>query len=91
MRAETMRQLWSFVRLKRNREVLAWIGGGLTAVIIGLWTAFVYFSDTPKITASSPNVQASCSSVGIGGNVSGSTVTAGGTGSCLEQKPGPKP
>jgi hypothetical protein len=84
-----MRQLWSFLRLKRNREVLAWIGGGLTAVIIGLWTAFVYFSDTPKTPPSSPSVQASCGSVGVGGNVSGSTITAGGTGSCPEQKPGP--
>jgi hypothetical protein len=90
MRAETMRQLWSFVRLKRNREVLAWIGGGLTAVIVGLWTAFVYFSDTPKTSASTPGVRADRGSVGIGGNVSGSNITAGGTGSYPEQKPGSK-
>jgi hypothetical protein len=90
MRAETMRQLWSFVRLKRNREVLAWIGGGLTAVIIGLWTAFVYFSDTPKTSASSPGVQASCGSVASGGGMFGNTITTSNTGSCPEQKPGPK-
>jgi hypothetical protein len=87
MRAETMRQLWSFLRLKKNREILAWIGGGLTAAVIGLWTAFVYFSDTPKTSPSSPGVQASCGSVGVGGNVSGSTITAGSTGNCPEPKP----
>ena len=82
-----MRQLWSFVRLKKNRDVLAWIGGGLTAVIIRLLTAFVYFSATPKTTVSTLGVQASCRSVGVGGNVSGSTITAGGTGNCPEPKP----
>jgi hypothetical protein len=86
-----MMQFWSFLRLKTNREILAWIGGGLVVVITGLWTAFVYFSDTPKVTASTPSVQASCGSVGVGGNVSGATITAGGTGNCSEQKPEPKP
>jgi hypothetical protein len=87
MRAETMRQFWSFLGLKKNREILAWIGGGLVVVITGLWAAFIYFSDKPKTTASTPSVQASCGSVGVGGNVSGSTITAGSTGNCPEPKP----
>jgi hypothetical protein len=87
MKARTMRQLWSFIGQEENRKILGWIGGGLVVVITGLWAAFVYFSDTPKATASTPSVQASCGSVGVGGNVSGATITAGNTGNCPEQKP----
>jgi hypothetical protein len=86
-----MRQLWTFLRLKQNREILTWIGGGLAVIIAGLWTAFVYFSDTPKTPASNPSVEASCGSVGVGGNVSGTTITIGNTGNCSDQKPGQLP
>jgi hypothetical protein len=86
-----MRQLWSFLGLKKNREILAWVGGGLAVIITGLWTAFVYFADAPKTTVSTPSVEASCGSVGIGGNVNGSTIRGGNAGNCPEQKPGPKP
>jgi hypothetical protein len=81
-----MRQLWSFVGQKRNREILTWIGGGLTVAIAGLWTALVYFSTPPK-TPHPPSVEANCGSIGIGGNVSGATITAGNTGNCAEKKP----
>ena len=83
-----MGQLWSFVGLKKNREILAWAGGGLAAVIAGLWTTF---SDTPKTSASTPSVQASCGSVASGGGMFGNTITTSNTGSCPEQKSGPKP
>jgi hypothetical protein len=86
MRAEAMRQLWSFVGLKNNREILAWVGGGLAAVIAGLWTAFVSFSDRPKTTASTRSVQASCGVVSAGG-MFGNGITAGNSGNCSEQKP----
>jgi hypothetical protein len=84
-----MRKLWSFVGQDKNREILTWIGGGLTVAVAGLWTALVYFSTPSKMPSSSdsPSVEASCGSVGIGGNVSGATITAGNTGSCPEPKP----
>jgi hypothetical protein len=82
-----MRQFWSFVGQKRNREILTWIGGGLAVAIAGLWTVLVYLSAPPKAPADDPNIQASCGSVGIGGSVNGTTITAGNTGNCPEQKP----
>ena len=75
-----MGQVWSFVRQKKNREILTWIGGGLTVAVAGIWTAVVYFSPAP-----SPKVQADCGSVGIGGAVTGATITAGNTGDCSKQ------
>src|SRR3712207_1690820 len=30
----------------KNREVLSWIGGVFAAVVIALWTAYTYFSDS---------------------------------------------
>jgi hypothetical protein len=81
-----MRQLWSFVGYK-NREILTWIGGGLAMIIAGLWTVFVYLSRLAKTTASSPSVEASCGSVGVGGDVTGTTITAGNISNCPEQKP----
>jgi hypothetical protein len=87
MKACTMSQLWSFIGQKKNREILAWIGGGLAVAIAGLWTALVYFSTPDKTTTSSPNVEASCGSVGVGGSVSGTTITASNAGNCPEPKP----
>ena len=37
-----MGRLWSFLRQKRNREVLGWIGGGVVVVAAGMWTLFTY-------------------------------------------------
>jgi hypothetical protein len=76
--------LWGFLRDKRNQQVLGWLGGGLVVVATGLWVAFVYFFPAPKSQeAKSPmpavNVQADCSGVAIGGNVTGATITTGGT------------
>jgi hypothetical protein len=82
-----MSTIWAFVQNKKNREILGWVGAGLAAVIDGLWTAFVYFSPPSKTSAGGPTVQASCGSVAAGGNVSGSTITAGNAGNCPEQKP----
>jgi hypothetical protein len=82
-----MRQLWSFVEHKKNREILTWIGGGLAMVVAGLWTAFVYVSPPTKTAASGPSVEASCGSVGVSGDVTGTTIMAGNTGNCPEQKP----
>ena len=84
-----MRTLWSFFAQKTNREILTWIGSGLTVAVAGLWTTLVYFSAPPKTPAGqdSSSIEATCGSIGIGGNISGATLTAGNTGACPEQRP----
>lgn len=85
-----MSQIWSFLELEENRKILAWIGGGLAMAIAGLWTAIVHFSNKSKTPPSTPSVQASGGSVGVGGNVSGSTIAAANSGDRSEPKAGPK-
>ena len=82
-----MRRLWLFVRLKRNREILTWIGGGMAVAAAGLWTTLLHFSAAGAPPAAPPSVEARCASIGIGGDVTGATITAGIAGSCPEQKP----
>jgi hypothetical protein len=75
-----MNELWAFLRQKRNREILGWIGGGVVAVAVGLWAAFIYVFPPKKIdTPGTSGAQASCGGVAIGGNVTGATITAGTT------------
>ena len=69
--------LWHFLRDKRNQQVLAWLGGGLVIVATGVWAAIVYFFPLEKARAPA-SVQAECGGVAVVGNVSGSTITAGG-------------
>jgi TIR domain len=76
--------LWGFLRDKDNQQVLGWLGGGLVVAATGLWAAFVYFSPpgkSPEAKSSAPavSVQADCSAIAIGGNVTGATITTGGT------------
>jgi hypothetical protein len=84
-----MEKFWSFLRQKRNREILGWIGGGLVVAAVGLWTVIVYvFPPSSKSSASGATTSANCGGVAVGGNVSGSIVTAGNTtGSDCSQKP----
>jgi hypothetical protein len=80
-----MNSFWRFLRDKRNQQVLGWLGGGLVVAATGLWVAFVYFFPplkSPETKASEPvpvNVQADCSGIAIGGNVTGATITTGTT------------
>jgi hypothetical protein len=76
-----MGQLWSFIKQEENRKILGWMGGGLAVAVAGLWTAVVYFSTSPQ----KPSIEASCGSIGIGGSVTGATITAGNTGNCPEK------
>src|SRR5262245_57799494 len=75
--------LWGFVRDKRNQQVLSWLGGGLVVAATGLWVAFVYFfppGKSPEAKSRDPvSVQSGPGGIAIGGNVTGSTVTTGGT------------
>jgi hypothetical protein len=75
-----MSALLKFLRLKSNREVLTWVGGGIAAAVAAAWTAFIYLwpisaPETKKGAAST--VEAKCGGVAIGGNLSGSVVTGG--------------
>jgi TIR domain len=74
---------WGFLRDKRNQQVLSWLGGGLVVVATGLWVAFVYFfppGKSPEAKSLEPvSVQADHGGVAIGGNVTGATITTGGT------------
>jgi hypothetical protein len=80
-----MNSFWRFLRDKRNQQVLGWLGGGLVVAATGLWVAFVYFFPplkSPETNVSEPvpvNVQADCSGIAIGGNVTGATITTGAT------------
>src|SRR5262249_41253819 len=77
--------LWVFLRDKSNQQVLGWLGGGLIVVATGLWAAFVYcFPPGKSPEAKSPeptpaSVQAERGGIAIGGNVTGATITTGGT------------
>jgi TIR domain len=75
--------VWGFLRDKSNQQVLGWLGGGLVVAVTGLWAAFVYFfppGKPPEAKSSPPvTVQADCSAIAIGGNVTGATITTGGT------------
>jgi hypothetical protein len=76
--------LWGFLRDKSNQQVLGWLGGGLVVAVTGLWAAFVYLfplgkSPEAKSAAPAASVQADCSAIAIGGNVTGATITTGGT------------
>ncbi|MCS3761015.1 hypothetical protein GGE21_002725 [Bradyrhizobium centrosematis] len=84
-----MSSLWEFIRQKRNREVLGWLGGGLVVLTTGLWAAIVYFMPPQKRSEPGPaSVQANCGGVAVGGNISGATITAGATaGSDCSPKP----
>jgi len=77
--------LWGFLRDKRNQQVLGWLGGGLIVAATGLWAVFVYLfppGKSPEAKSPEPtpaSLQADHGGVAIGGNVTGATITTGGT------------
>jgi TIR domain len=75
--------LWGFLRDNRNQQVLSWLGGVLVVAATGLWAAFVHFFPAPKSpeakSAEPVSVQADHGGIAIGGNVTGATITSGGT------------
>jgi hypothetical protein len=81
-----MGELWSFIGQKKNREILAWIGGGVTMIIAGLWTVVVYYSTPYKTTASKPAVEATDNSIAAGRDAIGNTIKRGDS-QAPEQKP----
>lgn len=67
-----MRALWRYIQAKENRELLAFVGSGLAAVVAGAWVAYTHFSekgpDKPQTTISAPGGVAA-------GAISGSPIT----------------
>jgi hypothetical protein len=76
-RSQVVNPIWGFLRERPNREVIAWIGGGLVVLAAGLWTVFVYIFPPKHEDGAPSTAQANCGGVAIGGNVSGTTITAG--------------
>jgi hypothetical protein len=84
-----LNRIWQFLQDEKNQRMLTLIGGGLVVVVGGLWTAFVYFFPAPEAKHGPPQkqIEAECGSVAIGGDVSGTTITAGSTGDCTKPRP----
>jgi TIR domain len=66
-----------FLNNDKNRAVLGLICGAVVVVISALWAAFVYFVPASK-SVTPPAIEASGGGVAVGGNVTGSTINAGG-------------
>src|SRR5215831_8494883 len=63
-RVAIMNRLWRFLREKRNREMLGWIGGGLVVLASGIWAVTIYLFPAQKAPEGKPTeVQARCGSV----------------------------
>jgi hypothetical protein len=83
-----MGKLWAFLRKKTNREIIAWLGGGVVVVIAALWTAFVYlFPPKREDGSGSIKVEANCGSAAVHGNLVGSSITIGGNSSKADCPP----
>ncbi|QBR71503.1 hypothetical protein CU048_09675 [Beijerinckiaceae bacterium] len=82
-------RLWVFLKSEDNQKLLGWIGGGLALIAGGLWAVFVYFFPAPQTKPNPPqkHIEADCGSVAIGGDVSGTSITAGNSGDCPKPRP----
>jgi hypothetical protein len=72
--ASLLGRFWSLAQQPTNRAVLSWIGGAVAAVLMALWTVYVYLAPPNK---SEPSIQANCGGVAAGRDISGSSVRAG--------------
>ena len=68
-----MRALWRYIQVKDNRELLAFVCGGLAAAVTACWVAYTHFSkkdppDKAQTTISAPNGVAA-------GTITGSPIT----------------
>jgi hypothetical protein len=72
-----MSGIWSFLGSKRNRDILAWLGGGFVAVVVALWTAYIYLHP-PKVDGGEGKgaVTAGHGGVSVGGNVNSTIKTS---------------
>ena len=64
-----MRALWRYIQAKDNRELLAFLGGGLAAAVAAGWVVYTHVadkpgSDKPQTTISAPGGVAAGSIIG---------------------------
>jgi hypothetical protein len=78
------KKLWPLLQDEKNQRILTLIGGGLAAVIAGLWAFYVHFFPAPEAKPAPPQkqIEADCGSVAIGGDVTGAAITAGSSNEC---------
>ena len=65
---------WSFLREPANRDVLAWIGGGIVVVVGGVWAVVKFFAKTEGGGGAAPSVSADRGGVAAGRDMSGNTI-----------------
>jgi hypothetical protein len=71
--------VWAFLRDHANRDVLAWIGGGLIVVVGGVWAVVKFIVTNRKPARSAPrNVSADRGGVASGGDMSANKITTAG-------------
>ncbi len=85
----TPRQIIVWLKDEKNRAVVTMIGAAFTATLGGLWTAYVYFfpRSEPRPKQAPTQIEFDCSSVAVGGDVSGATITARNSGDCAKLTP----
>jgi hypothetical protein len=81
-------RVWAFLGDESKRARLAFIGGGVAAVVGGLWAAYLHFFPSPKDDGSgATKVEANCGSVAAQGTFFGSKIIVGGTSSSANCPP----
>jgi hypothetical protein len=75
-------RIWRFLKEPANLAAI-------TAIGAGAWAAFIYFHPAPEVKPppAQKQIEADCGSVAIGGDVSGTTITAGSIGDCPKSRP----
>ncbi|MGB8843697.1 MAG: hypothetical protein WCC64_21815 [Aliidongia sp.] len=63
--------LWDFLQDTANRSTLKWLGGGITAVLGGVWAVIKFLKRKPPIAADHGSIAA-------GRDISGNTITTHG-------------
>jgi TIR domain len=74
-RSRPMEKLWSFIRKKRNREILAWAGGGIVVAATVLWVVVVYVFPPSSSKLSAGQTVTAPGGVAVGGDVKNSPIT----------------
>ena len=77
--------MWGILKIKRNREIIAWVAGGVAAVAAGGWAVFTHFSDTGAAARIDCKIEANAS-VAACRDISTGSVTIT-TGAPAAQKP----
>jgi hypothetical protein len=75
-----MRRAWNFIQIKRNRDILAWIGGGVVVAAGGIFAAVTFLwppNERPSSDGPATHVEASEGAIAIGGDVRNSEVRTG--------------